>query len=392
MLWNMSKTMKALVYDRRKAWETSKGLWLQEVPEPTLNPQKDVRDAHQALVRPLFAGFCGSDRNIWFRRAFKDMIVDSLDAENQDLRIIGHELVGRVEALGPEAERAFGLRPNDIVSAESHIICGVCYQCRLKDTHVCADDKILGISQDGCFAPLVKLPAKALWRTNVSKIRLEVAATQEPFGNAVHACTKVNLRGQSVAIIGCGTIGLLSIVIARALGARKIIAVEPGSKNQSLAKKLGADLVLAPQADPHGFIHDPELDRKIKDVTDGVGVDVALEMSGVNSAVNNAIEAVRRGGNVILFGLKAGACIIEHFDRLIVDGISLHSVIGRRIWETWHITQNLLEGRSPNIHDAIWDTLLEKGQNTVFSFHDFEPDRFEEAISTHPKVLLKFEE
>jgi threonine 3-dehydrogenase len=115
-------------------------------------------------------------------------------------------------------------------------------------------------------------------------------------------------------------------------------------------------------------------------------------MTGANSAMNNAIAAVRRGGDVILFGLKSGPAVIEKFDRLIVDGISMHSVIGRRIWETWHITRNLLENREPNIHDLIYDVILNRGQETVIPFDQFKFETFEKAINDHPKVLLKFRE
>src|SRR5262249_40527305 len=156
---------------------------------------------------------------------------------------------------------------------------------------------------------------------DVRKIRPEVAAIQEPFGNAVHACTKVNLRGKRVAIVGCGTIGLFAIAVARALGANFIVGVEPMKNHAEMAKRLGADVVLTPQnTGTDEFAHDRELAGQIRQLTDGVGVDVALEMSGQNSSVNNAIASVRRGGDVILFGLKSGDAVIEEFDRLIVDG------------------------------------------------------------------------
>lgn len=389
----MTDTMSALVYDRKRdPWEGSRGLRVEEVERPKIDAVKDYRDDATVLIKPLFAGFCGSDRGIWFRRAFKDMIYSSLDQDHRELRVIGHELFGRVVDVGKQARREFGLEPGDLVSAESHIICGVCHQCLIGETHVCADDKIIGISRDGCFAPYVKLPARSLWRTNADRIRPEVAAIQEPFGNAVHACTKVNLRGKAVAIIGCGTIGLFAICIARALGARQVIAIEPSEKNRNLAHRLGADATLAPSADAQGYIHDPNLYASVRALTRGVGVDVALEMSGANSAMNNAIAAVRRGGDVILFGLKSGPAVIEKFDRLIVDGISMHSVIGRRIWETWHITRNLLENREPNIHDLIFDVILNGGKETIVPFEEFEKESFEKAINDHPKVLLKFRE
>lgn len=389
----MAATMNALVYDRKRdPWEQSKGLRREEVEAPVLNESADWRDGYMALIRPRYAGFCGSDRGIWFRRAFKDMIYESLDAEKREARVIGHELFGEIVAIGSQAQREDGLKPGDTVSTESHIICGTCYQCRVGDTHVCADNKIIGITTDGCFAELVKLPARMLWPTDLRKIRPEVAALQEPFGNAVHACTKVNLRGKRVAIIGCGTIGLFAVAVARALGARHVIGVEPLESHIEMARKLGADHVVVPRnTGGDVYEHDPDLVAQIRRLTDGVGVDVALEMSGQNASVNNAIAAVRRGGDVILFGLKSGDAVIEDLDRVIVDGISLHSVVGRRIFETWHITRNLLESRDPNIHDLIYTVILGRGENTVVDFTRFDAGEFEERITQYPKVLLRFE-
>jgi threonine 3-dehydrogenase len=394
----MPDSMRALVYDRaRDPWESSRGLRMAEVPRASLDERADYHDRSRVLVRPEYVGFCGSDRGIWFRRAFKDMITGSLDRESKlaraprDQRIIGHELYGEIVALGSEAKRAHGLEIGDRVCAESHIYCGVCHQCRIGEAHVCQDDLIIGISHDGAFADLVKLPAKVIWRTDTTRIRPEVAAIQEPFGNAVHACTKVNLRGKTVAIVGCGTIGLFAVAIARAMGASTIIGVEPIATHAAMAQKLGADVVLAPgNTGPEAYAHDPALAAEIRKLTDGCGVDVALEMSGLNSSVNNAIHCVRRGGDVILFGLKSGDAVIESFDRVIVDGIAMHSVIGRRVWETWHITRHLLESRDPNIHDLVWEVILNRGDGPLVAFDEFEPRSFEERIQAFPKVVLKF--
>lgn len=384
--------MKALVFDRsHAAWGASKGLEKEDVAAPVLDEGADWRDGHMAIIRTKYAGFCGSDRGIWFRRAFGDMIQGSLDAEKRDVRVCGHELFGEIVQIGSQAGRETGLAVGDHVSAESHIICGTCYQCRVGDTHVCADNKIIGISTDGCFAELVKLPARLLWNTDLRKIRPEVAALQEPFGNAVHACTKVNLRGKRVAIIGCGTIGLFAVAVARAMGARFVIGVEPMPSHIEMAKKLGADVVLAPEnTDGKSHHSDPQLARKVRELTDGVGVDVALEMSGQNASVNNAIACVRRGGDVILFGLKSGEAVIEDLERLIVDGISMHSVVGRRIFETWHITRHLLESRDPNIHDLIWNVILGKGEGRIVDFREFDAGSFEQRITEFPKVVLRF--
>ena len=394
----MTESMRALVYDRENdPWDDSRGLRLADIPKVTLDEKSDYHDRSRVLIKPKFVGFCGSDRGIWFRRAFKDMIVGSLDNESKQLRrakhrrVIGHELFGEIIAVGSDAKRSFGLEVGDMVAAESHIFCGVCYQCRNGDAHVCADDLIIGISYDGAFAEYVKLPAQVIWRTDTNKIRPEVAAIQEPFGNAVHACTKVNLRGKRVAIVGCGTIGLFAVAIARALGAQTIIGIEPVAAHAAMAKKLGADHVLSPgNTGPNDYAHDRELVSEVRRLTDGVGVDVTLEMSGLNSSVNNAIHCARRGGEVILFGLKSGDAVIESFDRLIVDGIALHSVIGRRIWETWHITRHLLESRDPNIHDLVYEVILNRGDGPIVDFEKYEMNSFEERIKTFPKVVLRF--
>jgi threonine 3-dehydrogenase len=388
----MTAAINALVYDRaRQQWDQSKGLLMERVAEPVLDEARDHRDATMALIRPRFAGFCGSDRGIWFRNAFRDMIYDSLDQGHSDRRIIGHELFGELVAVGSKAARELGYKLGDTVSTESHIICGVCYQCRIGDTHVCEDNKIIGISADGCFAELVKLPAQMLWAVDTEGIRPEVAALLEPFGNAVHACTKVPLRGKRVAILGCGTIGLFAVAVARALGANHVIGVEPLPSHIAMARQLGADEVLVP-AHKAGNVyeHDPELVESIRELTDGVGVDVALEMSGQNASVNNAIASVRRGGAVILFGLKSGDAVIEDLDRVIVDGISLHSVVGRRIWETWHHGRNLLEARNSRLQEHIFDIILNRGDGTIVDFSAFDADSFEAQITKYPKVLFRF--
>ena len=382
--------MLALTYDRKQdPWETTTGLRKQDVPPPVLDERKDYRDADKVLIRPIFGGFCGSDRSIWFRRAFRKDIYESLDREKRDVRVVGHELFGEILDVGATARRVQGYEPGLMVATESHIICGVCYQCRIGDNHVCQDARIIGFTDDGCFAETIKLPANVLWPVDSKKIRPEIAALMEPFGNAVHACTKVPLRGKTVAIIGCGTIGLFAVTVARALGARKVFGVEPLEPHQAMALRLGADEVIAPRiSSANAFEHDPSLAGRMRELADGVGVDVALEMSGTNDALNNAIAAVRRGGDVILFGLKSGDAVIEDFDRVIMDGIALHSFIGRRIFETWHISKSLLESRDPNIHDLIWEVILNDGQGTLAPFSTYERKDFEERIRTYPTVIL----
>ena len=385
-------TMNALIYDRSlDPWESSKGLRKVEMPTPRLQPEIIGQDRSAVLIRTLYTGFCGSDRGIWFRKAFHDMIYDSLDDEGNDVRVVGHELLGQIVEVGDHAANKYGFKVGDIVSTESHLVCGSCYQCRVGQNHVCAEDKIIGISVDGCFADYLKLPAKALWATNLDRIRPEVAAIQEPFGNAVHACTKVDLRGKSVAIFGTGTIGLFAVLIARGLGAGRIIGIEPNPRHADMARRLGADEVIEPDlrgADP--IAADERVVQAIKDATQGIGADVSMEMSGFNSAFNTAIGSTRRGGDVILFGIKDGPMVIDSFPRLVMNGIALHSVIGRQIFETWTVTRSLLEDQSNRIQDLIWEVILGEGRDTVVDIKDWDAASFERCITSHPKAIIRF--
>ncbi len=390
--------MLALVYDKaRDDWDTTKGFRKVEVPRPVLKQESDPEDAAGAIVKVIYAGVCGSDRGIWFRQSFKGMIFESLRAEKKTWRVIGHEMVGEIVALGSYARSHYGFREKNIVAAESHIICGRCYQCRLGETHVCDDDRIIGISRDGCFAEYIKLPARVLWPTDEKKISLKVAAVQEPFGNAVHACTKVDMRGRTVAVFGCGPIGLFTILIARVLGASRVFGIEPDAAKRQMAMTLGADEVFAPgtarpdaAAPAAAWAADREVVKALHAATGGTGVDVSVEMAGYNSSVNSAIQSVRRGGDVVLFGLKSGDFTVEGFDRVIVNGITMHSVIGRQIFRTWYVTRGLLEDRSNGIQQKIYDVILRGATDTVVEAESFDPARFEEKLLEHPKLLIKF--
>ena len=388
----MADTMWALTFDRsRETWEGSTGLVKERVAVPRLE-EPDGADRSNVIIRVKYAGFCGSDRGIWWRKAIGDMIQGSLDEEGRDKRIVGHELLGEIVEVGERVSAKYGYVPGQIVSTESHIVCGVCHQCRVGDLHVCADDKIIGISRDGCFAEYVKLPAKALWPTDLGRIRPEVAAVQEPFGNAMHACQATELRGKTVAIIGCGTIGLFAILIARGMGASRVIGVETDARHAEMARALGCEVVLVPALPspeaPHAA--DPSLVAQVMELTGGVGVDVAMEMAGFNSALNNAIKITRRGGHVVLFGVKNGDAVVQDFHRIVMNGLQLHAVVGRQIFGTWELTRSLLENRANGIQEAIYDVILSGGQGTIADIQTWERDDFEALIRRHPKVLIRF--
>lgn len=383
--------MQALVYDRNDgAWEQTRGLKKTEVQTPTLNEKQHPADADMALIRLRYAGVCGSDRSVWFRHAFKRLIHDSLDTQNSDIRIAGHEAYGELIALGSVAEEKFGYKLGDMFAIESHMVCGACYQCTVGDAHVCQNQRILGFSVDGCFAEVMKVPAKLLWSIDPSRIREEVASLLEPFGNAVHACTVKPLQGKTVAILGCGPIGMFVIGLARSLGARQIIGVEPVEKHAKMAMALGADHVLFPSLEATTlFEHDPDISSKIRDLTGGIGVDIAFEMSGYNISLNNAIHSVRSGGDVVLFGIKSGNFVIETMEYIIMNGISFHSIVGRLLWDSWNIGYQILGDPNNDLQEKIYTILLKQGEGTIIPFGSLTSDIFEKAMESEPKMLLK---
>lgn len=415
------KTIKALTFDIEKdGWDKSRGFVMRDVPMPVLDEKQNPEDALSVILKIRYAGVCGSDRGLWFRTAFKDLVHDSLKREGKTMRINGHEFVGEIIQMGSMVKRLYNdldeknpvkLEVGALASGDSHITCGRCYQCRLGEDHVCMNEAILGISIDGIFAEYVKIPAKNLWAVDESRIRPEIASILDPFGNAVHATTRVDMRGQRVAIFGAGPVGLFSVLLARNFGAAKIIAVDINPANLEMAKKLGAHETVLIDNKPrrpagvgvptsgqtgasgkkgNDWEADPEVVARIMELTYGKGVDISMEMAGPFSSVNNCIESTRRGGHVVLFGIKDGDITIPKFAaRVIVRGLTLHGIIGREIFRTWQIAQRVLSDKTNGVQEAIWKTILKEGKGTILDFKSFTPESFEKTMEANPKILFK---
>ncbi|MEK7083868.1 MAG: alcohol dehydrogenase catalytic domain-containing protein, partial [Patescibacteria group bacterium] len=271
-------------------WETSRGFVKREIPMPTLNEKDHPQDALSVIVKVMYAGVCGSDRGMWHRQAFTEMFKNALAKEEKTLRILGHEFVGEVVAAGSLVSSTYyDIDVGKHVSGDSHVTCGKCYQCRLGEAEVCQDQAIFGISIDGIYAEYVKIPAKNLWAVDLNRIRPEVCAIYDPFGNAVHALSKTDVRGARIAIFGCGQIGMFAILLARQFGAAKVIGVDVNPANLAVAKALGAHEVIqiTPAQKAHEYDCDAGVIAQIMELTYGKGVDVSLEMAGFNSSVNN---------------------------------------------------------------------------------------------------------
>jgi len=391
--------MPALTFDVKKdGWNKSSGFTKRSVPAPVLDEKKNIEDAISVIVKVKYAGVCGSDRGIWHRNGSKDLLHDSLAKEGKTMRILGHEFVGQIIKTGSLVKSMYcdfrnpaKIEVGSLVSGDSHITCGKCYQCRIGENNVCINELILGISVDGVFANYIKIPAKNLWAVDGNKVKEEIASIYDPFGNAVHATSKIDVRGQQVAVFGVGPIGLFSVLLLKNFGAAKIIAADINPENLKMAQELGADetILIEEKEKNKENGYSPRAFGRIMEFTKGKGVDVAMEMAGPQSSLNNAIESTRRGGQIILFGIKDGDFIIPKFSRLITKGLTLHGVIGRRIFGTWQVAQRVLSNRSNGIQEKIWEIILKKGKGTIIDFSDYEKDSFQKSMDKHPKIIFK---
>ena len=299
--------------------EAAAGLTLDEVPVPEPGPD-------EVLVQIEAASICGTDLHIkrW----------DTWSSERVHPPLtLGHELCGTVVAVGRHVR---DVTEGDYVSAESHVTCGVCFECRTGRAHMCERTRILGVDRDGGFADYVAVPASVVWRNDRAKIPPEIACLQEPFGNAVFATSTQDLAGRAVAVLGCGPVGLFAIAIARAFGAGRLLASDHVPFRMGLARELGADdVVSVDEVDdvPAWFLEHNE----------GIGMGVVFEMSGALKAIHDAFQIVRHGGNVVLFGIPSQPATIDIAESLIFKNLTVSAVNGRQIWETWYTTRWLLE-------------------------------------------------
>ena len=246
----------------------------------------------------------------------------------------GHEVAGTVEAVGAEVHH---VEAGAFVAAETHIACGQCPTCRSGRMHICERLRILGVDTDGAFAEFVVVPAQNAWVVGEG-IAPEVATIMEPFGNAVHAAFGTgggeDLATNAVAVIGCGPIGLFAVGIARALGAWKVIAIEPNPYRRAMAGPMGADLVIDPkQTDPVAAVHE---------ATNGSGAEVVLEMSGNATAIGQGTRMLARGGRMSLLGLPDGPVTLDLNDQVIFKEARLQGITGREMFRTWQQTTTLL--------------------------------------------------
>ena len=322
----MSATMKAL----RKT-KAAKGLEIQNVPVPSIG-------ALDVLVRVSATSICGTDLHIygwdrWSQGRIKPPVT------------LGHEFCGIVERVG---EDVAAVKPGDFVSAEMHVNCGHCHQCRLGEAHICQNLKIIGIDLDGAFAEFVKIPATNIWKLDEA-IPEHYAAILDPLGNAVHTVLAGAIAGQTVLVTGCGPIGLMSIAVAKACGSSTVFATETNEHRRAMAEEMGADHVINPLSE------NPV--KKILDATGGTGVDVLLEMSGQPAAIQQGFKALRAGGRASLLGIPTENVPLDLVQDVIFKGATVQGIYGRRMYGTWVQMTALLKAGRVNLEPLFGERM-----------------------------------
>ncbi len=315
--------MHAIVKDR-----PGPGLKVATVPKPSAGPG-------EVLIAVRHAGVCGTDLHIaewdaWAQGRLKPPLV------------IGHEFAGEIVAVGDGVGE---LKAGQLVTAEGHIVCGHCLQCRTGNAHICRNTRIIGVDRDGAFAEYIAMPASNV--LPLDGIPTAVGAVMDPMGNAFHTVLSAEIPGSTVFVVGCGPIGCFAVGIARAAGAVKVIASDVNPIRLALAAKMGAHRTLNAARD--------DVVRAVLAETGGEGADVVCEMSGVPTALHQAFAAVRRGGRVHLLGIPTGEIPVDFASEIIFKGITVYGVIGRKMYETWHqmrryLTAGLLDPRPVITH------------------------------------------
>lgn len=336
----MKQSMLAVVKSK-----AAPGVELQTIPIP--KPK-----AGELLIKVKAASICGTDISIydwtsWAEGHIKPPVV------------IGHEIVGQVIEINGNPEN---IKMGDLVSSETHIFCGHCYQCRIGNRHICENMELFGIGRNGGFAEYATIPIRTAWK-NDSSIPIEWMSTQEPLGNAVHVVTKACVAGKRVVVFGLGPTGLCAVAAAKAYGAKEVIGINRGEYRRKLGKTMGCDTTY---------------DELPKDLVNQC--DVVLEMSGNPSTFAQGLEAVRIAGTMIAFGIPKTEVSLNVGKYLINKEMTIASVFGRRIWETWYQVSDLLKSKKVNLGKIIT--------------HEFKLKEFEKAMEIMKsgkcgKILLR---
>lgn len=319
----MAEMMKAIAKVKPE-----KGLELIEKEIPRIKDD-------EILIKVSVTSICGTDLHIynWDRWSQERIKLP---------RVVGHELAGEVVEIGPHVKN---IKVGDFVSAESHIVCSNCYLCKTGQYHICRDFKIIGVDVDGVFADYVALPEICAWK-NEDSFDKELASIQEPFGNAVQTAYVVELIAKNVAIFGLGPIGLFCVPLVEVAGATTVFAIDVNDYKLDLARKLSSNVICLNAAKD-------DVIKTILDATDGLGVDVILELSGSQQALIQEFKVLRNGGSISLLGIPSQPIELNLAEQIVLKGIDVHGITGRKMFDTWYKTSRLIKSGRVNVKPVI---------------------------------------
>jgi L-iditol 2-dehydrogenase len=257
---------------------------IRETPPPTPKPG-------EVMVRVKKVGICGSDVHYFKDGRIGEQIISGPF-------IIGHEAAGEVVETGPGVE---GFTTGQKVAIEPGISCGRCEVCLTGKPNLCTKVRFLGTPPTpGAFRELLTMPA-ANFIPLPDNVSLEEGALSEPLGVGLYAVNLIRVSpGDSVAIFGCGPIGLSILFFAKLAGAAEIFAADLIPERRSYAKRAGAD-----------YVFDPKKENPVKeimDLTKGRGVHAAFEAAGQKETMVQAIDSASLGGKVGMVGIPAEDC------------------------------------------------------------------------------------
>lgn len=256
-------------------------LRLEELPPPVPGPG-------EVLLKVAAVGLCGSDVHYYLEGRIGDQVVEAPI-------ILGHEFSAWVTELGEGVE---GLTIGQLVAVEPAIPCGRCEPCRYGHPNLCPDVRFCGTPPvDGVFAEYAVMPAENCFSLPEGLSAIE-GALLEPLGIAIHTVDLAHLKtGQTVAVLGAGSIGLLTAAVARANGASTVYMTEPLAYRRQFALDYVADAALNPD--------DTDVVAEIMRLSGGRGVDVAFEAAGASETPEQAAAVTRPGGKVVVVGIPA---------------------------------------------------------------------------------------
>lgn len=304
--------MKALIKSKAEP-----GLWLERVPIPEPGP-------NDVLIAVKKSAICGTDVHIW---NWDEWAAATVPVP----MVVGHEFCGEIVETGSAVER---YSPGMRVSAEGHIVCGTCRNCRAGRGHLCHNSQGIGVNRPGTFSEFVCIP-----QSNIvlipEDVPDEIAAIFDPFGNAVHTALSFDLVGEDVLVTGAGPIGIMGAMVAQRCGARKVVITDINQSRLDLARTMGINTVVNAAEEKLGDV--------MKNIGMTEGFDVGLEMSGAATAFRDMIDKMNNGGKIAILGIAPAAFEID-WNKVIFKMLNLKGIYGREMFETWYKMIAFVEG------------------------------------------------